>query len=44
MIIDTIANAPKYFGVHPLFEKAFAYINATDLEKGVGPTGLRRIA
>lgn len=36
MIIDTIANAPKYFGVHPLFEKAFAYINAADLENTEG--------
>ena len=31
MIIDTIANAPKYFSVHPLFEKAFAYIRQNDL-------------
>jgi len=31
MIIDTIANAHKYFGVHPLFEQAFAYITSTDL-------------
>jgi YhcH/YjgK/YiaL family protein len=31
MIIDTIANASKYFSVHPLFAKAFEYINATDL-------------
>ena len=31
MIIDTIKNASKYFAVHPLFEKAFAYIHATDL-------------
>ena len=31
MIIDTIANAEKYFGVHPLFAKAFEYINKTDL-------------
>ncbi len=31
MIIDTIANAPKYFGVHPLFAKAFEYINQHDL-------------
>ena len=31
MIIDTIANASKYFKVHPLFEKAFEYINNTDL-------------
>lgn len=31
MIIDTIKNASKYFSVHPLFEKAFAFINETDL-------------
>lgn len=31
MIIDTIKNAPKYFAAHPLFEKAFAYINQADL-------------
>ncbi len=31
MIIDTIANASKYFSIHPLFEKAFGFINQTDL-------------
>ena len=31
MIIDTIQNASKYFSVHPLFQKAFEYINKTDL-------------
>ncbi len=31
MIIDTIQNASKYFSVHPLFAKAFEYINTTDL-------------
>jgi YhcH/YjgK/YiaL family protein len=31
MIIDTLQNAHKYFSVHPLFEKAFEYINQTDL-------------
>lgn len=31
MIIDTVKNASKYFSVHPLFTKAFEYINATDL-------------
>ncbi len=31
MIIDTVANASKYFSVHPLFEKAFQYIQLTDL-------------
>jgi YhcH/YjgK/YiaL family protein len=33
MIIDTLANAHKYFSLHPLFEKAFAYITTQDLEK-----------
>lgn len=32
MIIDTIKNASKYFPVHPLFAKAFEYINQNDLE------------
>ena len=32
MIIDTLKNAPKYFSVHPLFEKAFEYIRSTDLK------------
>ncbi len=31
MIIDTLQNAPKYFSVHPLFEKAFEYINQNNL-------------
>ena len=31
MIIDTLKNASKYYAVHPLFEKAFAYILQTDL-------------
>lgn len=31
MIIDTISNAPRYFSVHPLFEKAFHYIGQADL-------------
>jgi biofilm protein TabA len=32
MIIDTIKNAPKYFSVHPLLQKAFEYIAATSLD------------
>lgn len=32
MIIDTIQNASKYFSVHPLFAKAFEYIQNTNLE------------
>jgi biofilm protein TabA len=31
MIIDTIQNASKYFSVHPLFAKAFEYIQQNDL-------------
>jgi YhcH/YjgK/YiaL family protein len=31
MIIDTLQNASKYFNVHPLFEKAFQYIQQQDL-------------
>ncbi|HSC53315.1 MAG TPA: YhcH/YjgK/YiaL family protein [Phnomibacter sp.] len=31
MIIDTLANAHKYYSVHPLFAKAFEYIANTDL-------------
>jgi biofilm protein TabA len=31
MIIDTLQNASKYTSLHPLFAKAFEYINATDL-------------
>mgnify|MGYP003341393798 CR=1 FL=1 len=31
MIIDTLQNASKYNAVHPLFEKAFEWIKATDL-------------
>ena len=33
MIVDTIANASKYFSVHPLFAKAFEYIEQADLLK-----------
>ena len=31
MIIDTLENASKYSSLHPLFAKAFEYINSTDL-------------
>jgi YhcH/YjgK/YiaL family protein len=33
MIVDHIANAAKYFSLHPLFEKAFAFINSTDFNE-----------
>jgi len=32
MIVDTISNASKYFSVHPLFKKAFEYIQQTNLD------------
>jgi biofilm protein TabA len=35
MIIDTIQNASKYFSAHPLFAKAFEFINQTDLANAV---------
>jgi len=31
MIIDTLNNASKYFSIHPLFARAFEYIEQTDL-------------
>ncbi len=31
MIIDNLENANKYFGIHPLFTKAFEYITKADL-------------
>ena len=31
MIVDTIKNASKYFSLHPLFAKAFEFINQTNL-------------
>ena len=32
MVIDTLENANKYFGLHPLFQKAFEYVIAQNLE------------
>ncbi len=32
MILDNIENAPNYFGLHPLFEKAFDYIINLDMD------------
>ena len=31
MIIDIINNSSKYFGLHPLFSKAFDFINQNDV-------------
>ncbi|HEY0770495.1 MAG TPA: YhcH/YjgK/YiaL family protein, partial [Sphingobacteriaceae bacterium] len=31
MIIDSLANAAKYTSLHPLFAKAFEFINSQDL-------------
>ncbi|MFZ1533925.1 MAG: YhcH/YjgK/YiaL family protein [Chitinophagaceae bacterium] len=42
MIIDTIQNASKYFSVHPLFAKAFEFIQQTDLANA--PDGKSDIA
>ena len=42
MIIDTIQNASKYFSVHPLFAKAFEFIQQTDLANA--PDGKSNIA
>jgi YhcH/YjgK/YiaL family protein len=32
MIIDTLSNAEKYFCIHPLFAKAFEYIQTQNLQ------------
>lgn len=32
MIIDTLSNASKYYSVHPLFQKAFEYIQQTNMD------------
>lgn len=32
MIIDTLENAGKYSSVHPLFAKAFEFLNSVDLK------------
>jgi YhcH/YjgK/YiaL family protein len=31
MIQDTLKNSEKYCSIHPLFKKAFDYLNSTDL-------------
>ncbi|WP_207535806.1 YhcH/YjgK/YiaL family protein [Desertivirga arenae] len=31
MIIDSLQNAEKYYGVHPLFKQAFEWIKSQDL-------------
>lgn len=33
MIVDTLANAEAYFGLHPRLERAFTYLNNHDLSK-----------
>src|SRR5258705_5901967 len=42
MIVDSINNASKYFSVHPLFAKAFEFIEQTDLKNA--PDGRSDIA
>lgn len=31
MIVDSLQNAAKYFGLHPNFKKAFHYVDQTDI-------------
>lgn len=31
MIVDSLQNASKYFGLHPNFKKAFDYVNQNDI-------------
>lgn len=31
MIIDTLKNAARYYSLHPLFAKAFGYVDSIDL-------------
>lgn len=33
MIIDSLHNATKYYGLHPNFKKAFDYVDQNDLSK-----------
>ncbi|QBN20367.1 YhcH/YjgK/YiaL family protein [Flavobacterium nackdongense] len=42
MIIDTVANAPKYIGLNPLFAQAFEFINQNDIANL--PDGVLEIA
>ncbi|MEJ8800685.1 YhcH/YjgK/YiaL family protein [Pontibacter sp. H249] len=41
MVLDKLANAQRYYTLHPLFEKAFAYLRDTDLANE--PTGVHEI-
>jgi biofilm protein TabA len=41
MVLDKLANAHRYHTLHPLFEKAFAYLHDTDL--ATAPTGVHEI-
>ena len=36
MIIDSLQNAAKYFSVHPLFQKAFTYLQQINLAEATG--------
>lgn len=37
MIIDSLDNAPRYYGIHPLFEQAFEFLmtKAENMDNGV---------
>ena len=44
MILDSLQNAAKYYGLHPNFKKAFDYVNQNDianLEEGAFEIGKR---
>lgn len=41
MIVDTLANAANYYSMHPLYKKAFEYIEKLDLYNT--PTGTTEI-
>lgn len=38
MIVDNLANAANYYGLHPLFEKAFEFIGQLDIHNAVTGT------
>lgn len=41
MVLDKLANASRYYSLHPLFESAFAYLTNTDLASAA--TGVHEI-
>ncbi|WP_299823539.1 YhcH/YjgK/YiaL family protein [uncultured Pontibacter sp.] len=41
MVLDKLANAQRYYALHPLFEKAFSYLRDTNL--ATASTGVHEI-